>query len=75
MYQPGTEPALMLPGWFGPNSQTGFTCANVPRRASVAQVNQNMTTETGVITCLLRPRSSRAINPIITAGSTATCTQ
>ena len=65
----------MLPGWLGPNSQTGFTCANVPSSAIVAQVNQNMTTETGVIACLLRPRSSRANNPIITVGSTATCSQ
>ena len=57
MYQPGTDPALMLPGWFGPNSQTGLTCANVPRSARVAQVNQNMTTETGVITG--RPRQAQ----------------
>jgi len=25
MYQPGTDPALMLPGWDGPTSQTGLT--------------------------------------------------
>jgi hypothetical protein len=74
MYQPGTDPALMLPGWFGPNNQTGLTCTNVPRRASVAQVNQNMTTDTGVITGRLR-RRSRASSTIITAGSTATCSQ
>ncbi len=54
MYQPGTDPALMLPGWEGPNSQTGLTCANVPRSASVAQVNQNIVTDTGVITGRLR---------------------
>ena len=74
MYQPGTDPALMLPGWFGPNSQTGLTCANVPRSAIVAQVNQNMITDTGVITALLR-RASRASSAIIMAGSTATCSQ
>ncbi len=74
MYQPGTDPALMLPGWFGPNSQTGLTCANVPRSASVAQVNQNLITDTGVMTGLLR-RRSRASSAIVTAGSTATCSQ
>ena len=37
-------------------------------------VNQNMTTETGVITGRLRRRSS-ANSAIITAGSTATCSQ
>ena len=73
MYQPGTDPALMLPGWFGPNSQTGLTCANVPRSASVAQVNQNIVTDTGVITA--RCAARRAISAIITAGSTATCSQ
>ena len=59
MYQPGTDPALMLPGWLGPNSQTGLTCANVPRSARVAPVNQNMTTETGVITGRLRQAQQR----------------
>src|SRR6185437_2757910 len=69
-----TDPALMLPGWLGPNSQIGLTCANVPRSARVAPVNQNMTTETGVITGRLRRRSS-ANSAIITTGSTATCSQ
>ncbi len=30
MYQSGTEPALMLPGWYGPNSHTGLICAAAP---------------------------------------------
>ena len=40
MYQSGTEPALMLPGWYGPTSHTGLICAIVPSRASTAQVEQ-----------------------------------
>ena len=39
MYQSGTEPALMLPGWYGPISQTGLICAIVPSKTSTAQVN------------------------------------
>ena len=39
MYQSGTAPALMLPGWYGPTSHTGLICAIVPSRTRVAQVN------------------------------------
>ena len=39
MYQSGTAPALMPPGWYGPYSHTGLICAIVPSRTSTAQVN------------------------------------
>ena len=39
MYQSGTAPELMLPGWDGPISQTGLICATVPSRTRIAQVN------------------------------------
>ena len=39
MYQSGTEPELMLPGWYGPYSHTGLICAIAPSRTSTAQVN------------------------------------
>ena len=38
MYQSGTAPELMLPGWYGPISHTGLICAIVPSRTSTAQV-------------------------------------
>ena len=41
MYQSGTAPELMLPGWDGPISQTGLICATVPSRTRVAQVNSS----------------------------------
>ena len=39
MYQSGTEPALMLPGSYGPNSHTGLICAAAPSATSTAPVN------------------------------------
>lgn len=39
MYQSGTEPALMLPGWYGPYSHTGLICAAAPSATSAAAVN------------------------------------
>ena len=41
MYQSGTAPELMLPGWDGPTSHTGLICAIVPSRTSTAQVNSS----------------------------------
>ena len=40
MYQSGTAPELMLPGWDGPTSHTGLICAIVPSRTSTAQGEQ-----------------------------------
>ena len=56
MYQSGTEPELMLPGWYGPNSHTGLICASAPSATSTAPVN-------GSIGSTRRTRSGRGRRP------------
>src|SRR5579859_5815127 len=42
MYQSGTAPALILPGWYGPYNHTGLICATAPSATSTAPVNGSM---------------------------------
>jgi hypothetical protein len=57
-YQSGTEPALMLPGWFGPISHTGLIWATTPSRVSVAPVN-------GSSGSTRRTRAARGRPPVV----------